>query len=132
MKKLIKHINLLLLFIIAIVPLSSCQYNNYNYFNTVSIIIKTPNNNLIQQLQANVILTNLNTKEEIKSSDFIDNTISLTVLRGVYKINVIGVLKLQKPNSHMIETKTFISYNNFVDLTSTIKKIIVLKTIFTN
>ena len=83
---------------------------------TANITLVYPQGTIPTRLQANIKLTNINTKETIQSSDFSANTITLPLLKGVYNISFEGIISINTDGKNT--TQSIRGYAESVVLTS--------------
>ena len=70
----------------------ACAPVEDDIFTTAHIAITTGDDTSIAGVQAQVKLTNVNTRQVTTSADFEDNHITLELLRGAYQIDIEGVV----------------------------------------
>ncbi|MDD4819769.1 MAG: hypothetical protein PHD21_02920 [Flavobacteriales bacterium] len=72
----------------------SCQKTENTVMTTATITALYPSGVQAKKLQANIKMTNVNTKQTYQSSDFVQNAITLTLQKGMYDISLEGILSI--------------------------------------
>ena len=103
---------------LLMLSLASCHKEEDDLFTTGCIMLSTPDGMAIDMVQAQAILTNVNTRQVTTSSDFKGERLSIDVLRGAYKIGIEGVATVHDTDGRKL-TRQFRSQSEYIDLSST-------------
>ena len=98
--------------------LASCHKEEDDLFATGCIILTSPDGMAIDMVQAQAILTNVNTRQVTTTSDFKGERLCIEVQRGAYKIGIEGVATVHDTDGRTI-TRQFRSQSEYIDLSST-------------
>lgn len=98
--------------------LASCHKEEDDLFATGCIMLSTPDGMAIDRVQAQAILTNVNTRQVTTTSDFTGGSIKMELLRGAYKIGIEGVATVHDTDGRTL-TRQFRSQSEYIDLSST-------------
>ena len=98
--------------------LASCHKEEDDLFATDCIMLSTPDGMAIDRVQAQAILTNVNTRQVTTSSDFAGESLCIEVQRGAYKIGIEGVATVHDTDGRTL-TRQFRSQSEYIDLSST-------------
>lgn len=107
---------LITIFLIGAITLS-CNSQDEALFSSVRISPMANDSISISKLQGVVRLVNINTKQEVISSDFNGTTLNLQLLKGAYQVHFEGSAKYQSINGDVGVNKVR-GYEDFVDLTN--------------
>ena len=88
-------------FIIIVLALTvtACAPVEDDIFTTAHITLATGEELVITRVQAQVKLTNVNTRQVTTSSNFEGSGVTVELLRGAYQIDIEGVATCQSPDS---------------------------------
>ena len=89
--------------------------NTYDTEVVVVADIRLVSDAEIQRVQATLTATNLNNHTTFASSEFENDHVSLTVLKGAYRVNVDGVAMLVDDN-HRLVPKTFRAATEYAEI----------------
>lgn len=103
---------------LLMLSLASCHKEEDDIFATGCIMLSTPDGMAIDRVQAQALLTNVNTRQTITSSDFKGGSIKIELLRGAYKIGIEGVAMVHDTDGRTL-TRQFRSQSEYIDLSST-------------
>ena len=109
--------------------LASCHKEEDDLFATGCIMLSTPDGMAIDRVQAQALLTNVNTRQTITSSDFTGGSIKIELLRGAYKIGIEGVATVHDTDGRTL-TRQFRSQSEYIDLSSTGVNTVTLRIIY--
>lgn len=98
--------------------LASCHKEEDDLFATGCIILTSPDEMTIDMVQAQAILTNVNTRQVTTTSDFTGERLCIEVQRGAYKIGIEGVATVHGKDGRTL-TRQFRSQSEYIDLSST-------------
>lgn len=98
--------------------MASCHKEEDDIFATGCIMLSTPDGMAIDMVQAQAILTNVNTRQVTTTSDFAGERLCIDVLRGAYKIGIEGVATVHDTDGRTL-TRQFRSQSEYIDLSST-------------
>ena len=98
--------------------LASCHKEEDDLFATGCIILTSPDDMTIDRVQAQAILTNVNTRQVTTTSDFAGECLCIEVQRGAYKIGIEGVATVHDTDGRTL-TRQFRSQSEYIDLSST-------------
>ena len=70
----------------------SCAPVEDDIFTTAHIAVTAGDGSAITRVQAQVRLTNVNTRQVVTSSDFEGSSVAVELLRGAYQIDIEGVV----------------------------------------
>ena len=98
--------------------LASCHKEEDDLFATGYIILTSPDGMAIDRVQAQALLTNVNTRQVTTSSDFAGERLCIEVQRGAYKIGIEGVATVHGTDGRTL-TRQFRSQSEYIDLSST-------------
>ena len=70
----------------------SCAPVEDDIFTTAHIAVTVGDGSAITRVQAQVRLTNVNTRQVVTSSDFEGSSVAVELLRGAYQIDIEGVV----------------------------------------
>ncbi len=98
--------------------LASCHKEEDDLFATGCIMLSTPDGMAIDRVQAQALLTNVNTRQVTTTSDFKGERLCIDVLRGAYKIGIEGVATVHDTDGRTL-TRQFRSQSEYIDLSST-------------
>lgn len=87
-------------FIIIVLTLAvtACAPVEDDIFTTARITVATSEELVITRVQAQVKLTNVNTRQVTTSANFEGPGVTVELLRGAYQIDIEGVATCQSPN----------------------------------
>ena len=103
---------------LLMLTLASCHKEEDDLFATGCIMLSTPDGMAIDMVQAQAILTNVNTRQVTTTSDFTGERLCIDVLRGAYKIGIEGVATVHDTDGRKL-TRQFRSQSEYIDLSNT-------------
>ncbi len=122
--------NILTLLLIALsVLLTACAPVEDDIFTTVRITVTAEGEESITSVQAQVKLTNVNTRQVTTVADFNGTSTTVELLRGAYQIDIEGVASCQSPGN-AIRLRQFRCQSDYVEFISRDINEVTLKTIF--
>ncbi len=109
---------LLLLTTSLTLALVACHQDNDDYMTQATIYLDGGDTLTINRVQAMAQITNLNTRHVVSTADFNGPQVQVELLRGVYQINVEGILSYTDKNG-MQHMRSFRAITDYVELAGT-------------
>ena len=123
-------LNILTLLLIALTMLlTACAPVEDEIFTTARITVTAEGEDSITSVQAQVKLTNVNTRQVTTVADFDGASTTVELLRGAYQIDIEGVATCQSPGNS-IRMRQFRCQSDYVEFISRDINEVTLKTIF--
>ena len=123
-------LNILTLLLIALTMLlTACAPVEDEIFTTARITVTAEGEDSITSVQAQVRLTNVNTRQVTTVADFDGASATVELLRGAYQIDIEGVATCQSPGNS-IRMRQFRCQSDYVEFISHDINEVTLKTIF--
>ena len=123
-------LNILTLLLIALTMLiTACAPVEDEIFTTARITVTGEEDVTITSVQAQVKLTNVNTRQVTTVADFDGASATVELLRGAYQIDIEGVATCQSPGNS-IRMRQFRCQSDYVEFISRDINEVTLKTIF--
>lgn len=123
-------LNTLTLLLIALTMLlTACAPVEDEIFTTARITVTAEGEDSITSVQAQVKLTNVNTRQVTTVADFDGASATVKLLRGAYQIDIEGVATCQSPGNS-IRMRQFRCQSDYVEFISRDINEVTLKTIF--
>lgn len=104
-------LQLLALFIVAL-SITSCHQEQTDYYTTARLTLSVPDTISVSQIQGTMTLQSLNTTLSQSTSDIKSNSFELKVLRGAYKVDVVGMIRYSDRNGKVI-TRHYRSHSDY-------------------
>ena len=120
---------LTLLLIALTVLLTACAPVEDDIFTTARITVTAEDDESITDVQAQVKLTNVNTRQVTTVADFNGTSVTVELLRGAYQIDIEGVATCQSAGQ-AIRLRQFRCQSDYVELVQRHINEVTLKTIF--
>jgi hypothetical protein len=110
-----KHFFQSIITIVLAIAISACAPVEDDIFTTAQITVAAGDEVVITRVQAQVKLTNVNTRQVTTSADFDGASLTVEVLRGAYQIDIEGVATCQSPDGsvHMHQFRCQSDYTEF-------------------
>lgn len=124
-----KHNIIFLISITFVVLLTACAPVEDDIFTTARITVTTEGNETITNVQAQVKLTNVNTRQVTTVADFNGTSATVELLRGAYQIDIEGVATCMTPDN-VTRMRQFRCQSDYVEFISHDINEVTLKTIF--
>lgn len=124
-----KHNILTLLLIALTMLLTACAPVEDEIFTTARITVTAEGEDSITNIQAQVKLTNVNTRQVTTVADFDGASATVELLRGAYQIDIEGVATCQSPGN-VTRMRQFRCQSDYVEFISRDINEVTLKTIF--
>ena len=122
--------NILTLILLALtVVFTACAPVEDDIFTTAHITVTAEGDISITSVQAQVKLTNVNTRQVTTVADFEGTSATVELLRGAYQIDIEGVATCQMPGNS-IRMRQFRCQSDYVELVQHDTNEVTLKTIF--
>ena len=83
---------------ILVLFLAACAPVEDDIFTTARITVAADDGTAITAVQAQVKLTNINTRQVTTAAAFVGNSITVELLRGAYQIDIEGVVTCLNPD----------------------------------
>jgi hypothetical protein len=109
--------------------LTACAPVEDEIFTTARITVTAEGEDSITSVQAQVKLTNVNTRQVTTVADFDGASATVELLRGAYQIDIEGVATCQSPGNS-IRMRQFRCQSDYVEFISRDINEVTLKTIF--
>ena len=111
-----KHFFQSIITIFLAIAIGACAPVEDDIFTTAQITVAAGDEVVITRVQAQVKLTNVNTRQVTTSADFDGATLTVEVLRGAYQIDIEGVATCQSPDGsvHMHQFRCQSDYTEFI------------------
>ena len=109
--------------------LTACAPVEDEIFSTARITVTAEGDDSITSVQAQVKLTNVNTRQVTTVADFDGASATVELLRGAYQIDIEGVATCQSPGNS-IRMRQFRCQSDYVEFISRDINEVTLKTIF--
>ena len=123
-------LNILTLLLIALTMLlTACAPVEDEIFTTARITVTAEGEDSITSVQAQVKLTNVNTRQVTTVADFDGASATVELLRGAYQIDIEGVATCQSPGNS-IRMRQFRCQSDYVEFISRDINEVTLKAIF--
>ena len=78
--------------------ITACAPVEDDIFTTAHISVAAGDGLIVNRVQAQVKLTNVNTRQVLSSANFEGDGVSVELLRGAYQIDIEGVVTCQSPD----------------------------------
>ena len=110
-----KHLQFIIS-LIMVVAVTACAPVEDDIFTVARISVSAGDETPITRVQAQVKLTNINTRQVTTSADFEGASVTVEVLRGAYQIDIEGVATCQLPDggSRMRQFRCQSDYAEFI------------------
>lgn len=118
-----------ILLITLAVLLTACAPVEDDIFTTARITVTADDNESITSVQAQVKLTNVNTRQVTTVADFNGTSATVELLRGAYQIDIEGVATCQS-SENIIRMRQFRCQSDYVEFIGRYINEVTLKTIF--
>ncbi|MBQ6166646.1 MAG: hypothetical protein IJK41_04335 [Muribaculaceae bacterium] len=118
-----------LLSITFVMLFTACAPVEDDIFTTACITVTAEGNESITSVQAQVKLTNVNTRQVTTVADFNGTSVTVELLRGAYQIDIEGVATCQSPGNS-IRMRQFRCQSDYEEFISRDINEVTLKTIF--
>ena len=118
-----------ILLITLAVLLTACAPVEDDIFTTARITVTAEGEESITSVQAQVKLTNVNTRQVTTVADFNGTSATVELLRGAYQIDIEGVATCQS-SENIIRMRQFRCQSDYVEFISRDINEVTLKTIF--
>ena len=103
-------------YLLTLVPLlEACHENEDDIFATAVITLSADNTLTIERVQGTARITNLNSKQVTTTSDFNGSTLSQSLLRSSYSIDMEGLVRYHDQQG-MVYTKHMRAHTDYVAL----------------
>lgn len=96
--------------------LTACHDTQDDLFTTATISISAGDTVSVERVQGQLVLTNINSRQNTSSADFAGASSTLEILRGAYLISVEGVLSYRTASGKQ-EIHQFRAQEGYVELT---------------
>ena len=117
------------IFLLFIATLIACHDENDDYFAQNTIVINESNGINISLIQATANITNINSRQTTSSTAFDGAELKIKLLRGIYQVNIEGVITYTDINNIQHE-KSFRAISDYVDFSSKNENVVSLDIIF--
>lgn len=124
-----KHNIIFLISITFVMLLTACAPVEDDIFTTARITVTAEGNESITNVQAQVKLTNVNTRQVTTVADFNGTSATVELLRGAYQIDIEGVATCLSP-SNVTRMRQFRCQSDYVEFIGRDINEVTLKTIF--
>lgn len=124
-----KHNIIFLISITFVVLLTACAPVEDDIFTTARITVTAEGNETITNVQAQVKLTNVNTRQVTTVADFNGTSATVELLRGAYQIDIEGVATCLSPDN-VTRMRQFRCQSDYEEFISCDINEVTLKTIF--
>ena len=124
-----KHNIIFLISITFVVLLTACAPVEDDIFTTARITVTAEGDVSITSVQAQVKLTNVNTRQVTTVADFNGTSATVELLRGAYQIDIEGVATCLSPDN-VTRMRQFRCQSDYVEFISHDINEVTLKTIF--
>ncbi|MBR5170249.1 MAG: hypothetical protein IKW85_06740 [Muribaculaceae bacterium] len=124
-----KHVILSISLTVLAVLFTACAPVEDDIFTTARITVSTTDQLSISRVQAQVKLTNINTRQVVTSADFDGVSATIELLRGAYQIDIEGVATCLMPEGGT-RMRQFRCQRDYAELIQDDMNEITLNTIF--
>lgn len=124
-----KHNIIFLISITFVMLLTACAPVEDDIFTTARIMVTAEGDVSITSVQAQVKLTNVNTRQVTTVADFNGTSATVELLRGAYQIDIEGVATCLSPDN-VTRMRQFRCQSDYVEFISHDINEVTLKTIF--
>ena len=124
-----KHNIIFLISITLVMLLTACAPVEDDIFTTARITVTAEGDVSITSVQAQVKLTNVNTRQVTTVADFNGTSATVELLRGAYQIDIEGVATCLSPDN-VTRMRQFRCQSDYVEFISHDINEVTLKTIF--
>ena len=107
-----KRILPLIALIIGAFAMTSCHQEQTDYYTTAQLTLTVPDSISVRQIQGTMTLQSLNTTLSQSSSSITDYSFSMQVLRGAYKVDVVGMIQYTTPNGGL-QTRHYRAHSDY-------------------
>lgn len=114
---------------ILAMALTACAPVEDDIFTTARITVAAGDEVTITRIQAQVKLTNVNTRQTVTSADFVGSTVAVELLRGAYQIDIEGAATCQMADGNT-RVRQFRCQSDYAEMVHQDLNEITLKTIF--
>lgn len=113
-----KKIQLFALMIGALLMMS-CHQEQADYYTIARLTLNVPDSINVNQIQGTMTLQSLNTTLSQSTSNMQGYSLELNVLRGAYKVDVVGMIQFTNSNGEMFTRhyRAHSDYTPFADTT---------------
>ena len=124
-----KQSTLISLLIAVVILFTACAPVEDDIFTTARITVIGQDDVPITDIQAQVKLTNVNTRQVITTADFEGTSVTVELLRGAYQIDIEGVATCPS-GDNVIRMRQFRCQSNYEEFVKLGINEVTLKTIF--
>ena len=117
MKKNKRKLLAMPLIILLATILTSCRQVEDDIFTTAQIMLNAGDTIQIDRIQANALLTDLNSKRTMTTSDFDGNTLRVTLLRSAYAVAVEGIVRY-RDTQNQVRMRQFRAHADYLSFAS--------------
>ena len=114
---------------ILAMALTACAPVEDDIVTTARITVAAGDEVTITRIQAQVKLTNVNTRQTVTSADFVGSTVAVELLRGAYQIDIEGAATCQMADGKTC-VRQFRCQSDYAEMVHRDLNEITLKTIF--
>lgn len=107
-----KRILPLLALVIGAFTLASCHQEQTDYYTTARLTLTVPDSISVRQIQGTMTLQSLNTTLSQSTSSISNNSFDMQVLRGAYKIDVVGMIQFTTANGGL-QTRHYRAHSDY-------------------
>lgn len=108
MKRIIPLIALL----IGAFAITSCHKEQTDYYTTAQLSLVVPDTINVRQIQGTMTLQSLNTTLSKSTSNISNCSFTMQVLRGAYKVDVVGMLQYTTANGKL-QTRHYRAHSDY-------------------
>jgi len=94
--------------------INACAPVEDDILTTARIIVAGSDESVLSRVQAQVKLTNVNTRQVTTTADFVGSVVTVELLRGAYQIDIEGVATCQSPDG-MTRMRQFRCQSDYVE-----------------
>jgi len=92
--------------------MSSCHEEQTDYYTTAQLTLELPDTISVRQIQGTMTLQSLNTTLSQSTANLSNNCFSLQVLRGAYKVDVVGMIQFTTANGG-VQTRHYRAHSDY-------------------
>ena len=108
------------LYVLALwtILMMSCHQEQTDYYTIARLTLDVPDSINVNQIQGTMTLQSLNTTLSQSTSNMQGYSLELNVLRGAYKVDVVGMIQYTNSNGEML-TRHYRSHSDYTPFADT-------------
>jgi len=98
--------------LVGALTISGCHQEQTDYYTTARLTLVVPDTVSVSQIQGTMTLQSLNTTLSQSVSTIHDGSFEMQVLRGAYKVDIVGMIKYITPNGG-VQTRHYRAHSDY-------------------